>query len=407
MNDLFPGIDSNDLEAAAQTWLASIIHSSDDAIISKTLQGVVSSWNEGARRIFGYNADEMIGQSIIRLIPPDRQEEEPSILERLKRGERVDHFETKRITKNGTILDISLSISPIRDRQGHIIGASKIARDITAQKQAERIISEGKERFRQELEATVQERTCELAELNTRLAKSNQELEQFAYIASHDLQEPLRKIHVFSELLEEGLSTGADPASLSRNLDRIKNASARMTRLIKDVLEYSRLSRTELASAPVDLNEIMREVLIEFDLWVAEKRAIISIDPLPVINGIGSQFRQLFRNLIGNSLKFSQQQPCISVRVEKAVPGELPETIPRNGTSNFFRISFQDNGIGFEQEHADAIFGIFQRLNSQDAYSGSGIGLALCKKIIDNHGGAITAFGEPGKGATFNVFLPV
>ncbi|MDO6430544.1 PAS domain S-box protein [Flavitalea sp. BT771] len=406
MNDLFQDINASELEGAAQTWLAAIIHSSDDAIISKTLDGIVSSWNEGARRIFGYEAAEMIGQPILRLIPPDRLGEEPAILERLKRGERVDHFETKRVTKYGVILDISLSISPIRDSKGQIIGASKIARNITGQKEAERIINEGKERFRQELEDTVRERTRELAEMNHRLTKSNHELEQFAYIASHDLQEPLRKIHVFSELLEEGLNSGADAASLAKYLHRIKNASLRMSRLIKDVLEYSRLSRAELVIAPVDLNEIIKEVLMEFDLSVAEKKAIISVGPLPVINGIGSQFRQLFRNLVGNSLKFSQQEPRISVRAEKATPAELPDTLPRNGTSKFFRISFQDNGIGFEQQHAGMVFGIFQRLNSQDAYSGSGIGLALCKKIVENHDGAITATSEPGKGATFNVFLP-
>jgi PAS domain S-box-containing protein len=407
MNDLFTDLGATGLEAAtAQTWLAAIIHSSDDAIISKTLDGIVSSWNEGARRIFGYQADEMIGQPIIRLIPPDRWDEEPLILERLKRGERVDHFETKRLRKDGTILDISLSISPIRDRDGRIIGASKIARNITDQKQAERIISEGKERFRLELEATVQERTRELAELNTLLAKSNHELEQFAYIASHDLQEPLRKIHVFSEILEETISKGGDPASLAKSLNRIKSASVRMSRLIRDVLEYSRLSRAELTVASVDLNEIMKEVLAEFDLSVAEKKALISVGPLPVIKGIGVQFRQLFRNLIGNSLKFSQQQPRISVSAEKAARADLPETLRSNGATKFFRITLQDNGIGFEQQHATTIFGIFQRLNSQDAYSGSGIGLALCKKIVENHGGAIRAASEPGKGARFNVFLP-
>jgi light-regulated signal transduction histidine kinase (bacteriophytochrome) len=333
-------------------------------------------------------------------------DEEPAILDRLKKGERVDHFETKRISKEGRLLDVSLSISPIRDKHGRIIGASKVARNITDQKEAERIISEGKEKFRNELEATVQERTRELAELNARLAKSNYELEQFAYIASHDLQEPLRKIHVFSELLEEGLRQGADPATLQNHLHKMKGASVRMSRLIKDVLEYSRLSRTELSHSPVDLNVVIREVLLEFDLWIAEKKAILSIDALPVIPGAAAQFRQLFRNLTGNALKFCQQQPHISVRAEKAKREELPDALQSKKNSPFIRITFKDNGIGFEQEHASRIFDIFQRLNSQDTYSGSGIGLALCKKIVENHGGAITAMSEPGKGATFHVFLP-
>ena len=394
------------LDVATHTWLAAIIHSSDDAIISKDLKGIVSSWNEGARRIFGYTADEMIGQPILRLIPEDRRDEEPAILERLKKGERVDHFETKRITKDGHLLDVSLSISPIRDKHGRIVGASKIARNITDQKEAERIIVEGKERFRKELEATVLERTLELAELNALLAKSNYELEQFAYIASHDLQEPLRKIHVFSELLEEGIRQGADAAALQSHLHKMKNASLRMSRLIKDVLEYSRLSRIGLSYSPVDLNEVIREILVEFDLWIAERKAVISVDKLPMVPGAVSQFRQLFRNLIGNSLKFCRLEPRISVRAEKANPEELPAALQSKGTSPFVRMDVQDNGIGFEQDHASKIFEIFQRLNSQDVFSGSGIGLALCKKIVENHGGTITATSEPGKGAAFHVFLP-
>lgn len=398
--------DRETLDAIGHTWLEAIIHSSDDAIVSKDLNGIITSWNEGACRIFGYTAEEMIGQPILKLIPRDRWDEEPAILERLKRGERVDHFETKRQAKDGTLLDISLSISPIRDKKGRVVGASKIARNITAQKEAERIIAEGEERFRKQLEETVQERTRELAELNVLLAKSNYELEQFAYIASHDLQEPLRKIHVFSELLEEGLQQGADAAVLRDYLKKMKNASARMSRLIKDVLEYSRLSRIDPSVGPVDLNEILKEVLIEFDLWIGEKNAVISHDVLPSVPGTAAQLRQLFRNLIGNSLKFCKQQPFISIKASKALPASLPPLLQSKKGVSFVRINFQDNGIGFEQQHAERIFSIFQRLNNRDAYSGSGIGLALCKKIVENHGGAVTAMSEPGKGSVFQVFLP-
>jgi len=355
----------NQMEKASHSWLAAIIHSSDDAIISKTLDGIVSSWNEGARRIFGYTAEEMIGTPILRLIPEDRHEEEPAILEQLKRGERVDHFETKRITKDGRILDISLSISPIRDKQGRIIGASKIARNITDQK-----------------------KTRELAELNARLARSNNELEQFAYIASHDLQEPLRKIHIFSELLEEGLAQELDIPKLNGYLDKIKGASHRMSKLIKDVLEYSRLSRADQSITNVDLNVVVKDVLHEFELVIAEKKAAIEVGALPIVRGLGPQFLQLFRNLIGNALKFSQQAPEICVRAQG------------------HHIIVKDNGIGFPQEFAGKIFDIFQRLNSQDVYSGSGIGLSLCKKIVENHGGTIRAESDPGKGATFHIFLP-
>jgi PAS domain S-box-containing protein len=381
-----PGL--NEMEKASHSWLAAIIHSSDDAIISKTLDGIVSSWNEGAERIFGYTAAEMIGTPILRLIPEDRHEEEPAILERLKRGERVDHFETKRLTKDGRVLDISLTISPIRDRQGKIIGASKIARNITDQKEAERIISEGKELFRQELEATVKERTRELADLNERLALSNNELEQFAYIASHDLQEPLRKIHIFSELLEEGLAQELDRTKLDGYLEKIKSASTRMSKLIRDVLEYSRLSRADHALTNVDLNQVVKEVLHEYELAIAERKARVEVGVLPVVRGVSPQFHQLFRNLIGNALKFSQKEPKIDVQ------------------ASGHHIIVKDNGIGFPQEQSAKIFDIFQRLNSREIYSGSGIGLALCKKIVENHGGTITAESEPGKGSTFHIRLP-
>jgi len=358
-----PGL--NEIEKASQSWLAAIIHSSDDAIISKTLDGIINSWNEGAQRIFGYTAEEMIGTPILRLIPEDRQDEEPAILERLKRGERVDHFDTRRVAKDGRVLDVSLSISPIRDQQGCIIGASKIARNITDQKKAR-----------------------EMAELNERLARSNHELEQFAYIASHDLQEPLRKIHIFSELLEEGLAQEPDISKLNGYLDKIKSASNRMSKLIKDVLDYSRLSRVDQSVTNVDLNMAVKDVLHEFELAVVEKKAVIDVGILPVVRGISPQFHQLFRNLIGNALKFSRQDPRIQVLADG------------------HHIIVKDNGIGFPQEFAGKIFDIFQRLNSQDVYNGSGIGLALCKKIVENHGGTIRAQSEPGKGSTFHIFLP-
>ncbi|HEY4205852.1 MAG TPA: ATP-binding protein, partial [Puia sp.] len=320
--------------------------------------------------------------------PEDRLEEEPDILNRLKRGERVDHFETKRMTKDGRQLDISLSISPVRDREGQIIGASKIARNITEQKEAARIISEGRELFQKELEATVQERTRELAETNVRLALSNYELEQFAFIASHDLQEPLRKIHIFAELLEEGLAEELDVTKLNGYLDKIKHSSNRMSKLIKDVLDYSRLSRGEHSITNVELSQVVKEVVHEFELVVAEKKAIIDVTTLPAVRGIGSQFHQLFRNLIGNALKFSERAPHIAIWAEGR------------------HIFVKDNGIGFPQELADKIFDIFQRLNSQDIYGGSGIGLALCKKIVENHSGTIQAESEPGNGSTFHIFLP-
>jgi signal transduction histidine kinase len=166
-----------------------------------------------------------------------------------------------------------------------------------------------------------------------------------------------------------------------------------MSRLIRDVLEYSRLSNTGLPFRPVPLDEVFREVLTEFDLQIVEKRAIVVAPELPVVPGIPAQLYQLFRNLIGNALKFSLRDPVITVTAEEC--------------AGFAKLIFRDNGIGFPQEYASTIFRIFQRLNRQDAYAGSGIGLSLCKKIVDNHHGTITAEGEPDVGSTFTVCLPL
>lgn len=494
---------------AKSAWLGAIVVSSEDAIIGKTLDGIVTSWNESAQRIFGYTAGEIVGKSILLLIPEDRHDEEPVILDRIRRGERVQHFETIRQTKDGRLLDISLTISPIRDSQGYIIGVSKIARNITEQKRIERTFAEERERSRmaiaatrmgtweyvlsdstfhcsdetlhvwgaplsqatnvqflmdcihpedrdrlvaeatkaarerrqrhfdavfrvirsvdreirwvrvqgriflaqgqqpdafigtvlditeshrahQILEKTVAERTRELTELNHRLRESNQELEQFAYIASHDLQEPLRKIQVFSEMVEEKLE-GVSP-EVTGYFERIRDAAARMSRLIRDVLAYSRVSAGSPELDRIDLNDVLRDVLVALEWPIAEKGARIEAIDLPPVRGIQPQVRQLFQNIISNALKFSREDPLIRITAEH-VPG-------------FIRLRFADNGIGFEQEYAGKIFKIFQRLNRQEDYLGSGIGLAICKKIVDNHGGTITAAGEPNRGAIFTVTLP-
>ncbi|AXY75609.1 PAS domain S-box protein [Paraflavitalea soli] len=383
--------------------LAAIVDSSDDAIISKTLDGVITSWNEAAERIFGYKAAEAIGCSITMLIPPDRQDEEPKIVERLKRGERVDHFETKRITKNGKILDVSLTISPVKARDGRIIGASKILRDITQQRETERIIRDGEKLFKEQLERVVEERTAELVRTNEDLERSNHELEQYAYIASHDLQEPLRKIQTFAELLK---TNAHDEAAVENYYDKINVSAKRMASLIKDVLNYSRLSKSDNVFGQVDLNQVLQDVKNDFELMIEQKKAIISISPLPVIRGDLQQLRQLFGNLLSNALKFSNHPPEIDVQFSLI---ELP---PRKDSEShipvqYAQITFKDKGIGFDQKYADQVFVVFKRLNNRQFYSGTGIGLALCKRIVERHGGTISASSELGKGTTFTIQLPV
>jgi PAS domain S-box-containing protein len=383
--------------------LAAIVDSSDDAIISKTLDGVITSWNDAAERIFGYRAEEAIGQSITMLIPADRLQEEPKIVETLRAGQRVDHFETKRITRDGNILDVSLTISPVKGDDGRIIGASKILRDITVQKEADRIIREGKERFKEQLEKVVEQRTAELVHMNEELERSNHELEQYAYIASHDLQEPLRKIQTFAELLKTNID---DAEAVEAYYEKINSSAKHMSSLIKDVLNYSRLSRTEQVFSEVNLNQVLEDVQNDFELLIDQKGAVVTVGDLPVIKGDYQQLRQLFGNLVSNSLKFNEQQPRIQIG---HILVDTPPGVPGNGQARgrYAEIVFKDNGIGFEQQYADQVFVVFKRLNNRQFYSGTGIGLALCKKIVEKHGGSISARSEVGEGATFTILLPI
>ncbi|PWV55843.1 ATP-binding protein [Chitinophaga sp. S165] len=248
----------------------------------------------------------------------------------------------------------------------------------------------------EELEKKVEERTAELL-------RKNSELEQFAYIASHDLQEPLRKIRTFSDLLQKSLKDGAP---VNNYFDKIQSSAVRMTQLINDVLNYSRLSNRDEQFTDIDLNTILQQVKGDFDLLIEQKQAVIKDNCLPVVKGIPLQLQQLFINLIGNSLKFSDKQPLITIRgvlvtgTERALYPELRDDIP------YVKLEFADNGIGFEQQFSEKIFTIFQRLNERRLYDGTGIGLALCKKIVENHHGVIRAVGKPNEGATFIVILP-
>jgi PAS domain S-box-containing protein len=521
VNMLIDITDHKIIEAKVGNMVA-IVTSSDDAIVGKTLEGIVTSWNEGARRIFGYTDEEMIGQSISKIIPPERANEELQILERIRMGERVNHFETERMTKDGTILDISLTISPVKDSKGNIIGASKIARNITAQKADERKIRETDERFRmavestklgtwdyypsteiltwsnecrkifdvpenveidmkfflkhvhpddrelaqnaiaramdpstngnydiqyrilrysdhqprwiraqgkvffsgdnqterfigtvlditeeklaqEKLENTVFERTRDLIKLNEQLEKSNLELEQYAYIASHDLQEPLRKIQTFTELLKRNVDNEAD---FKKYFDKINNSARRMSTLINDVLNYSRLSHANELLRDTDLNQVLFDAQSDLELMIEQKHASIKSEKLPLVKGIASQLRQLFSNLINNSIKFCEKNPEIIVSSKILGANELKEYPELRNDTKYVALNLKDNGIGFEKEHAEQIFIIFQRLNNRSEYLGTGIGLALCKKIIENHRGAIRASSQKGKGSTFTIILP-
>jgi PAS domain S-box-containing protein len=639
--------------------LGAIVESSEDAIVSKTLDGTVTSWNKGAERIFGYTEEEMIGKPISMIIPPDRMDEEPHILDRIKSGKRVNHFETKRMRKDGTVIDISLTLSPLKNSDGEVIGVSKIARDVTTQKKAERLLIESEERFRtlidaapvlvwmsgtdkqfdffnkawldftgrameqevgtrwqegihpedidrylekytisfdkreefyveyrlrrydgiyrwvsdkgiprfspdgtflgyigggmdiqqqksfaNELGRQVLERTEELnnsnremrqqkefAEMildtsiditivydtemrfisfnkaaeekyglnkkdvlgrtlleiypqlegsqgyndvlralngetvhntkyhspitnlyyedyfiplknsrnqvyavlviarditetirneellmhlnesltskNTELERSNTELASFNHVASHDLQEPLRKIQTFISRIQE-----KDLDRLSEKgveyFAKVQSSANRMQKLIDDLLTFSRTNKADQQHESVDLNITLENVLRELGPTIEEKGAVIEADPLPVLDGIAFQFQQLFINLIGNAMKYSKPdvKPYIRVRSEIVAGSEL-SSLNAPADRRFYMISVSDNGIGFDPKYARQIFELFQRLHGKMEYTGTGIGLTICKKIVENHNGYITAKGEPGEGSVFTIYLPV
>lgn len=254
-----------------------------------------------------------------------------------------------------------------------------------------------------ELEEKVGVRTQALLQYSEELQRSNRELEEFAFVASHDLQEPLRKIRAFGDRLQQKFSVELGEAG-SDYVVRMQAASERMSALIDDLLSFSRVTTKQRPFARVNLNQVMDRVLDDLDYAIEETNADIHIDPLPTIDADGPQMAQVFMNLMTNSLKFHPAgvRPEIRVTNETHLSSPLPED-----EREWCRLQFADKGIGFDAHYAERVFSLFQRLHGRDEYSGTGIGLALCRKIIERHGGTITAQSAPGEGAVFTIFLPM
>ncbi len=350
----------------SQLQLAAIITSSDDAILSKDLEGIIKTWNAGAERLFGYSAEEVIGQPITLLIPADRLTEEEEILRQLQEGRLVDNRETVRIAKDGRHIDVLLTACPLKDKAGRIVGASKILRDITERKEYEEM-----------LRKTIGE-----------LERSNKELEQFAYISSHDMQEPLRQVRGFVQLLRDRYKDRFDEKA-GQYFQFIYDGAERMSDLVSDLLEYSRVGSRERKREPVPSLQALDFALANLATSIQEAGATISHDELPTITCDRTQLTQLFQNLIGNAIKFRRME----------VPPEIHIGADRENDRWLFWV--RDNGIGIAPEYAERIFQIFQRLHTRERYPGTGIGLAICKKIVERHDGRIWVESKPGEGATF------
>ncbi len=362
--------------------LAAIVESSDDAIIGKTLDERILSWNRGAERIYGYTAEESVGKSVSMVVPPDLQGELTGIMERVKRGERVEHFETTRRRKDGKTIHVALTVSPIRDGNGKIIAASTIARDITGRKRAEEEI----QKLNKELEQRVAERTSQL-EL------ANKELEAFAYSVSHDLRAPLRSIDGFSRILLEDYADKLDGDG-REHLDTVRAASQRMAQLIDDILQLSRITRTPLRLLPVDLSVLAATVAEDLRKIEPERTVEFDIEPGCLALADANLMRIVLENLVGNAWKFTGKTPGARIRFGMEV---------RSGTVVYF---VRDNGVGFDMKYSSKLFGAFQRLHTANEFPGTGIGLASVQRIIHRHGGEVWIEGRLGEGTTVYFTIP-
>jgi PAS domain S-box-containing protein len=347
----------------ASRRLAALVESSNDAIIAQTLDGTITDWNAAAERLFGYPAREAIGQNMRMLVAPEGEQERDELLASIRAGVAVEPFEGIRVHRSGVKLDVSIRISPIRDADGVVIGASKIVRDISETKR-----------------------------INAELRRSNAELEQFAYVASHDLQEPLRMVVNYTELLAERYREQLDEKA-RKYIHYASDGARRMQRLVTDLLMYSRVGSQGKPLVPVSTEAVVHSVVRGLRALVDETGAEVVVGSLPPVCADETQLRQLLQNLISNALKFRSD----------AAPRVVIAAVPAGDRVSF---SIADNGIGMEMRYAERIFQMFQRLHPIGRYPGSGIGLAVAKRIVERHGGAIWMESTLGVGSTFYFTLP-
>jgi len=365
----------------------------DYAIIYLNREGIVENWNSGAEKIKGYVAHEIVGKSFSSFYTEqDRSNGLPMTLlnKALKQGRATQ--EGWRVKKDGSIFWASVVITAVHNDKREVIGFSKVTHDLTEKKQVSDALNA---------------KTIELEEKNAELQRMNKELQSFAYISSHDLQEPLRKIQTFaSRIIEKEYENLSDKGRELFN--RMQRTAEQMQALINDLLAYSRTDTAEHVYQKVDLAGVVERIKQDLREELDEKQAEIVVQNSVEVDVIHFQFHQLFYNLISNSIKFSYADRPLRINISI-------EKIPRTALSSrnlarekdYWHIVVIDNGIGFEPEYKERIFELFQRLHGKSEYKGTGIGLSIVKKIAENHSGLITASGELGVGATFDIYLPV
>jgi PAS domain S-box-containing protein len=354
--------------------LVAIVEHSDAGIFSTDLEGTIRSWNRGAERLYGYSAEEVLGKPVAMLLPNDRPNEEPEIFARVRNGEPIKNYETVRRRKDGSLIHVSLTVSPLKNEVGAIFGISKVARDITDKIHA-----------REELERIVAERTA-------RLRETVGELEAFSYSVAHDMRAPLRAMNSYAGILEADY-TAHLPSEAMDFLRRISSSAVRLDSLITDVLNYSKVARGEMTLEKVDIDHLTRDIVESYP-QLHEKGATIYLQSsLPPVFGNLGALTQAVSNLLANAVKFVKPgiTPEVRIRAEK-----------KNGS---IRLWFEDNGIGIPQEGLSKIFGMFQRLHPAEEFEGTGIGLTIVRKAVERMGGTVGVESQPGTGSKFWIEL--
>ena len=356
---------------AAADLLAAIVNSSDDAIIGKTTDGVITTWNPAAERMYGYTAEEIIGQPIAVLCPPDRVAEVQEILSKIRGGERVAYHDTTRQHKNGSIFPVSVTISPVWDDQHGLVGASSIARDIS-------------ERYR--IQAELRVRTADLE-------CAYRDLETFSYSVSHDLRAPLRALDGLSNALLEDCGPSLSEAGLGYT-KRIRAAAGQMTSLIEDLLTLARVSRAEIDPQELDLGAEVARIAEELQREGPDRQVRFIIQQPAWATADLTLIRTVLQNLMDNAWKFTSGRDDATIEF-----GMTPDR-----TCHHFYL--RDNGAGFDIAYADKLFKPFERLHTAAQFPGTGVGLASVRQIVERHGGRVWADGAPDAGATFYFTLP-
>ncbi|MBC7935935.1 MAG: PAS domain S-box protein [Rhizobacter sp.] len=444
-------------EGTYMSHLAAIVESSHDAIISKSLDGIILSWNSGSERMFGYTVKQALGKPIAMLIPPECFNEEKNILERIHNNEVIDYFETVRLNKKGDQVHVSLTISPLKDGEGKIIGISKIAKDITLRRRAEaaallvakqlgfqnqerekraaeliiankELAYQNKEKEKRAAELIMankelllqndrkDKRAAELIIANNELAfqnvekekraaeliiayndlkaseekiiEVNKELESFSYSVSHDLRAPLRAIIGYTKMLKATLETELDPEP-ARLMNNIVQNATKMGLLIDDLLTFSRIGRRELVQITIPMHSLVQNICDELKEEVPDRNIEFRISNLLPALADNMALKQVWLNLVSNSIKYTRLKNAAIIEISSETAGEE------------VTYCIKDNGAGFDMRYANKLFGVFQRLHSEEEFEGTGVGLALVQRIISKHGGRTWAEAKVNEGATF------